>query len=172
MAAIAAGATLEAAAVETAVAINAVVAAEGSSADGGALRIGRARAAQGDIAAATAAAYRLTDAASAVESATTLRSSGAAATFITAAVQRTIAGDPVVIAEDGSSRLAAFARIGALPAEPDRPAVTTRGSADSVGAEQATTADGISITPAAAVVAAVQDAVGVDPVRGADRGPR
>jgi hypothetical protein len=168
----AAGAALEAAAIETAVTIDAVIAAERSSADRGALRIGRAGAAEGDIAAAPAAADWLTDATATIEPATTLRSSGAAPAFIAAAVQRTVTGDPIVIAEDRASDLAAFARVGALSAESDGPATTTRGAADSVRAEQTTAADGIPIAPAAVVVAAVEDAVGIDPVRGADRGPR
>jgi len=72
VAASAAGAALEAATVETAVAIDAVVAAERGSADRRALGIGRARPAEGDIAAASAAAYRLTYAFGAIEPATTL----------------------------------------------------------------------------------------------------
>ena len=172
MAAGAAGATLEAAAVETAVAIDAVVAAEGGSADRRALRVGRARPAEGDIAATSTATNRLTDTLGAIETATTLGSSRAATALIAAAVQRAIAGDPIVVAEDRASHLAAFARLGALPTEPDGAAAATRGSADSIRAEQTTAADGVSIARAAIVVAAVQDAVGVDPVRGADRRPR
>ena len=172
MAASAAGAALEAAAIETAVAIDAIIAAERSSADGSALGIGRARPAEGDVSTAETATDRATDALTTVEPATTLGSSGAATTFVAAAVQRTIAGDPVVIAEDGSSHLAAFAGMGALPTEPDGAAATTRGSAGSVGAEQPTAADGVPITPAAVVVAAVEGAIGVDPVRSADRGSR
>ena len=143
-----------------------------ASADRRALRVGRARPSEGDIAAASAGANRLTDTLVTIEPATTLGSSGAATTLVAAAVQRTITGDPVVVAEDGSSYLAAFARLGALPAEPDGPAITARGSADTVRAEQTTAADGVSIARAAIVVAAVQDAVGVDPVRCADRGSR
>jgi hypothetical protein len=66
-----AGAALEAAAVETAVAIDAVVAAEGGSADGSALPISRAGPTEGDIAATQATANRLTDTLRAVEPATT-----------------------------------------------------------------------------------------------------
>ena len=172
MAASAACATLEAATVETAIAVDAVVAAEGGSADRRALRVGRARPAEGNIAATSAAADRLTDALSAIESAATLRSSGATAALIAAAIQRTVAGDPVVVAEDGSAHLAAFTRMGALPPEPNGPAVAARGSADSARAEEATAADGIAIARAASVVAAVEDAVGVDSVRCADRGAR
>jgi hypothetical protein len=168
----AAGAALEAAAIETAVTIDAVIAAEGSPADRGALRIGGAGAAEGDTAAAETTADWLTDAAGAVEPATTLRSGRTATTLKAAAVQRTVAGDPIVIAEDGATDLAAFARVGALPAEPNGPAATTRGAADSVRAEQTTAADDIPIAPAAVVVAAVEDAIGIDPVRGTDRGPR
>lgn len=62
--------------------------------------------------------------------------------------------------------------MGALPTEADGAAAATRGSAGSVRAEQSTAADGVPITPAAVVVAAVEDAVGVDPVRSADRGSR
>lgn len=167
----AAGAALEAAAVQQSVAIDTVVAAEGSSANGGALRIGRARAAEGDIAAATAAADWLTDTAGTIESATALGSCRAATTLVTAAVERSIARDPIVIAEDRAPDLAAFARVGTLPAQPNGPAAATRGAADSVRAEQTTAADGIPIAPAAVVVAAVQGAVGIDPVRGTDRGP-
>jgi hypothetical protein len=167
-----AGTALEAAAIETAVAIDAVVAAEGGPADGSALRVGRARSAEGDIAAAQAAANWLTDALGAIEPTTTLGSSRAAAAIVAATVQRAVAGDSVTVAEDGSSDLAAFARVGALATETDGPAATPRGSADSVRAEQTTAADGVSITPTAVVVTTVQDAVGVNPVRGADRGPR
>jgi hypothetical protein len=167
-----AGAALEPAAVKTAVAIDAVVAAEGGSADRRALRVGRARPAEGDIAATQAAANWLTDALGTIETATALGSSRAATTLEAAAVQGTIAGDPIVVAENSASRLAAFAGVGALPTKSDGPAITTRGSADSVRAEQTTAADVVSITPAAAVVTAVQDAVEVDSVRGADRGSR
>lgn len=167
-----AGAALEAAAIETAVAVDPVVAAEGGSADGSAFRVGRARPAESNVAATQAAADRLTDTLGAVEPATTLRSGGAAASLVTAAVQRTIAGDAIVVAENGPSDLAAFTRLSALPTEADGAATTTRGAANSVHAEQATTADGVSITPATVVVAAVQETIGVDPVRGADHGPR
>ena len=167
-----AGAALEAATVEIAVAIDAVVAAEGGSADSGAFPVGRARSAKGNIAAASAAANRLTDTLSAIEPTTTLGSCGAATALEAATVQRTITGDPIVVAEDRSSHLAAFAGMGALPTEPDGPASTPGGSADSIRAEQTTAADGVSIAPASVVVAAVQDAVGVEPVRGTDRGPR
>ena len=109
MAASSAGAALEAATVETAVAVDAVVAAEGGSADRRALRVSRARPAEGDVAATEAATNRLTDAASTIEPTATLGSGGAATAFIAAAVQRTIAGDPIVVAEDRSSDLAAFA---------------------------------------------------------------
>jgi hypothetical protein len=170
MAASAAGAAFEAAAIETAVAIDAVIAAEGSSADCRALGISRTGPAEGDISTAETACDRATDTPTTVEPAATLRSGRAAATLIAAAVQRTIAGNPVVIAEDRSSHLAAFAGMRALPTEPDGPATTTRGSAGSVGAEQPTAADGVPITPAAVVVAAVEDAIGVHPVRCADRG--
>jgi hypothetical protein len=172
MAASAAGAALEAAAIEAAVAIDAIIAAEGSSADGSALGIGRARPAEGDVSTAETATDRATDTRTTVEPATTLGSSGAATTFVAAAVQGTIAGDPVVIAEDRSSHLTAFAGMRALPTKPDGPAAATRGSAGSVGTLQPTTADSVPITPAAVVVAAVEDAIRVDPVRSADRGSR
>ena len=146
MAAGGAGAALESTAVETAIAIDAVVTAEGGSADGRAFRVGGARPAESNIAATEAATNWLTDAARAIESATTLGSCGAAPTLIAAAVQSTIAGDPIVVAENGASHLAAFARSGALATEPDGPATTTRGSADSVRAEQTTAADLVSIT--------------------------
>ena len=164
MATSAAGAAFEAAAVETAVAIDAVTAAEGSSADCRALGIGRTGSAEGDISTAETATDRATDAPTTVEPATTLGPSGAATPFVAATVQRTIAGDSVVIAEDGSAHLATFAGMGALPAESDGPAAATRGSADSVRAEEATAANGVPITPAAVVVTAVEGAIGVDPV--------
>src|SRR5829696_9864231 len=167
-----AGAALETAAIETAVAIDTVVAAERGPSDGRAFRVGRACPAEGDIAATQAAANWLTDTISAIEPAAALRSRGAATALVTAAVQRTIRGDPVVVTENCPARLAALARLGALPAKSDSPAITTRGSADAIGATQTTAADGVSIARAAVVVAAVQDAVGVDPIRGADRGPR
>jgi hypothetical protein len=130
-----AGAALEAAAVETAVAVDAVVAAEGGSADRRALRVSRARPAEGDVAATEAATTnRLTDTASTIVPTATLGSSGAAATLITAAVQRTIAGDSIVVAEDRAPYLAAFARMGALPTEPDGAAAAARGSADPIRA--------------------------------------
>lgn len=172
MATSAAGAAFEAAAVETAVGINAVVAAEGGSADRCALRVGGACAAEGDVAAPPAATNRLADAAGTIESAATLRSSGAAAALIAAAVERTIASDPIVVAENGSSRLAAFAGIGALAAESDGSTTTSGGSADPVRAAQTAAADGVTIAPAAVIVTAVQDTVGVNPVRCADRRPR
>jgi len=172
MATSAAGATLEAAAVETAVAINAVVAAEGGSTNRCALRVGRACAAEGDIAAPSAAANRLADTAGTIESAATLRSSGAATTLIAAAVESTVTGDPIVVTEDGPSRLAAFAGLGALAAETDGATTTTRGTADPVRAAQTAAADGVTITPAAVIVTAVQNAVGVNSVRCADRRSR
>ena len=164
MAPSAAGAAVEAAAVETAVAINAVVAAEGRSADRCALSVGGTCTTEGNIAAPSATANRLADAAGAIEPAATLRSSGAAATFIAAAVERTIAGDPIVVAEDGPSRLAAFASISALAAETDGPATTIRGSADSVRAAQTAAADRVTVAPTTVIVTAVQNAVGVNPV--------
>ncbi len=169
MTASAAGAALEAAAIETAVAIDAVIAAERRSANRGALRIGCARATKGDVATAETATDRATDALTTIEPATTLGSSRAATTLITAAIQRTVARDPIVIAENGSSDLAAFARVGALPAEPDGPAVAARRTADSIRAAQPAATDRVSITPAAVVVAAVEDTIGVDPVRCTDR---
>jgi hypothetical protein len=171
MAASTAGAAHEAAALETAVTIDAVVAAEGGTADRRALRVSRARPAEGDIAATEAATNRLTDTASAIEPTATLGSSGAAATLIAAAVQRTIAGDSIVVAENRSSDLGAFARMGALPTEPDGAAAAS-GSADPIRAGQTTAADLIAIAPATVVVAAVQDAVEVDPIRCADCRPR
>jgi hypothetical protein len=172
MATSATGAALETAAVETAVTFNAVVAAEGGAADRCALSVGGACAAEGDIAAPSAAANRLADAAAAIEPTAALRSGGAAAALIAAAVESTVTGDPIVVAEDGSSRLAAFARLGALPAETDGAATTTRGSADPVRAAQTAAADGVAVAPAAVIVTAVQNAVGVNPVRCADRRPR
>jgi len=159
-----AGAALEPAAVETAVTIDAVVAAEGGSADRRALPVRRARPADGDIAATQTAADRLTDAFCTIETATTLGPGRAATALIAAAVQGTIAGDPIVIAEDRSPHLAAFAGLSALPTEADGAATTTRSSADSIRAGQATAADDVAIARAAVVVAAVQDAVGVDPI--------
>ncbi len=172
MTASAAGATVEAAAIETAIAFDTVTTAEGRPTDRCALRIGSARAAEGDVSTAETATDRATDALTTIEPATTLGSSRAATALEAAAVQRTVAGDPVVIAEDGSTRLAAFARVGALPAKPNGSAIAARGATDAIRAAQTTATDGIPITPAAVVVAAVQDAVGVDAVRGADRGPR
>ncbi len=172
MAASTAGAALEAAAVETAVTIDAVVAAEGGTADRRALRVSRARPAEGDIAATEAATNRLTDTASAIEPTATLGSSGAAATLIAAAVQRTIAGDSIVVAENRSSDLGAFARMGALPTEPDGAATAASGSADPIRAEQTTAADLVAIAPATIIVATVQGAIEVDPVRCADCRPR
>src|SRR5215217_5528384 len=151
MAASGAGATLEAAAVEATVSINTIIAAEGGSANGRAFRVGRTRPAEGDIAAASAAANRLTDAVITIEPATTLGSGGAAAALIAAAVQRTIAGDPIVITEDRSSYLTALARLGALATEPDGPA-TTRGSTDSARAAQTTAADRVAIARTTIVV--------------------
>ena len=172
MAAGRAGAALEAAAVETAVAVDAVVAAEGGSADRRAFRVSRARPAESDVAAAKAAANRLTDTSRTIESATALAASGAAAALVAAAVEGTVAGNPIVVAEDRSSDLAAFTRMGALPPEPDRAAATARGSADSVRAEEAAAADDVARARAAVVVAAVQDSVGIESVRCADCRPR
>ena len=61
-----AGATFESAAIQTAVGVDAVIAAEGGSAFGGALRVGSTRPAESNIAATQAAADRLTDALSAI----------------------------------------------------------------------------------------------------------
>jgi hypothetical protein len=167
-----AGATLEAAAVETAIAVDAVVAAEGGSANRRALRVSRARPTKGNIAATQAATNRLTDALSTIEPATALGPSGAAAALIAAAVQRTIAGYPIVIAENCSSHLAAFAGKGALTTEPDGPTPTASGSANPICAEETSAADGVAVTGAAIVVAAVQDPVRVEPIRRTDHRPR
>ena len=172
MAASAASAAFEAATVQTAVAFDAGVPTEGRSTDRRAFRVGRACATESDVSTAATAADRATDALTTIEPAAALGSSRAATTFIAAAVQRSIAGNAIVVAEDGPSGLAAFARTRALPAQADGPAVPAPGTADSTHAEQAATADGVPIAPAAAVVAAVEHAVGVDPVRGADRGSR
>ena len=163
-----AGAALEAAAIETAVAIDAVVAAEGRSADGRAFRVGRACPTEGNIAATQAATDRLTNALGAIQPAATLRSGGAAAALVTAAIQRTVTSDPIVVTEYGASDLAAFACLGALPTEPDGPAATTRGAADSVHAGQTAAANAVLVARAAVVVTAVQDTVVVEPVRGTD----
>jgi hypothetical protein len=72
VAASAAGTALETAAVEAAVRVDAVVATERSSADRRALCVGRARPAEGNIAAASAATNRFTDPLSAIEPATTV----------------------------------------------------------------------------------------------------
>jgi hypothetical protein len=141
-----AGAALEAAAIETTIGIDAVVAAERGSADGGAFRVGRARPTKSDVASAATATNRLTDTLGAIEPATTLGARGAATTLIAAAVQSAIAGDSVVVAEDRAAYLAAFARLGTLPTEPDGPATTSRGATCSIDAEETTTADGVSIT--------------------------
>ena len=63
-------------------------------------------------------------------------------------------------------------RITALAAETDGAATTTRGSADSVRAAQTAAADSVTVAPATVIVTAVQNAVGVNPVRCADRRPR
>jgi hypothetical protein len=165
-----AGAALEAAAIETAISIDAVVAAEGGSADGGAFRVGRARPTESDVASAATATNRLTDTPGAIEPTAALGSRGATTTLIPAAVQSAIAGDSIVVAEDGAAYLAAFARLGTLPTEPDRPAAASRGATCSIDAAETTAADGVSITRSAIVVAAVQDTIGVDSVRGADHG--
>jgi len=172
MAACAASAALETAAVETTVGIDAVIAAEGGSANCRALRVSCARPTKGDIAAAQAATNRLTDAFSTIEPATTLGPSRAAAALIAAAVQRTIAGEPIVVAENRSSHLAAFAGLGALTTEPNGATAAASGSAGPVRTEQTTAADLVSIARAAIVMAAVQDAVRVDPVRRTDHRPR
>ena len=135
MAASAASAALEAAAIETAVAFDAVIAAERRSADCRAFGIGRTRPAEGYVSSTETATDCPTDALIAVEAATALRSSGAAATFVAAAIQSSVAGDPVVIAEDGSPGLAAFTRMGTLSAKSDGPAVTARGAADPTSAK-------------------------------------
>jgi hypothetical protein len=160
----AASAPFEATAIETTVAIDSVIAAEGGTTDRRALRICRARAAKGDVSTAEAASDRTTDAVTTIEPTAALGSRGAATTLIAAAVQRSVAGDPVVITEDRSPHLAAFARLGALPTEPDGSAATTRGSADSIRAKQPTTADSVTIAPTAVVMAAVQNPIRVDAV--------
>src|SRR5215211_5482760 len=134
-----------------------------------ALRVGRARSSEGNIATAAAGANRPTDALVAIESTTALRPGGAATTFVAAAVQSTITGNPVVIAENGASNLTAFAGLGALPAEADSSAFTAGGSTNTVSAEQTAAADSVPIARAAVVVAAIQDAVGVNPVGCAGR---
>ncbi|MBW3632093.1 MAG: hypothetical protein KY456_03595 [Chloroflexi bacterium] len=95
--------------------------------------------------------------------------SGATTTFIPAAVQGTITGYAVGVAEDGAASLAALARGGALPAKADRPASAAGGTADAVAAKQAAAAVSIHATPAAVVVTAVQNTIRVDPVRRANR---
>ena len=172
MAAIAAGAAVEAAAVETPVTVDAIVAAERGSADRRALSVGRAGPAEGNIAATPAAANRSAHALGTIEPAAALGPGRAATALKAAAVQRPIAGDPIVVAENGSSNLAAFTRVGTLPAEPDGPTVTARGAADAIRTEQTTAADLVSIARTAIVVAAVEGAVRVNPVRCADRRPR
>jgi hypothetical protein len=167
-----AGAALEAAAVETAVGVDAVVAAEGGSTNRRALGVRCARPTKGDIAATEAATNWLTDALSTIEPATTLGPSGAAAALIAAAVQRTIAGDPIVVAENRSSHLAAFAGTGALTTKPDGATATAGGPAGPVRAEQASAANGVAVAGAAIVMAAVQDAVRVNPVRRTDHRSR
>ena len=120
MAAGGAGAALEAATIKTAVAIDAVVAAEGGPADRRALRVGRACLAEGDI-----AATRLPQSVDRHHSCNRVRRS--------IAIQRSRRPRSGSSSEDHHWRfhcrrrkrllpLAAFAGIGALPAEPDGPA--------------------------------------------------
>ena len=161
-------ATFKAATVKTAITVDAVVAAEGCAASRGALGIGGARAAEGDITAAPAGADRTTDTVSAVESATALGSSGATTALIPAAVPGAIAGYPIVVAEDSAAGLAALTRGGTLATKTDSPATAAGGAADTVCAAETAAADGVPITPTTVVVTAVQHAVGVDAVRCAD----
>jgi hypothetical protein len=165
-------ATFEAATVEAAITLDAVAAAEGCATSRGALGIGGAGATERDISTASAGTDRTTDTIVAVESATALGSSGATTTFIPAAVQSTVAGYPVGVAEDSAAGLAALSRGGTLATKTDRPAGAAGGAADTICAAETAAADRVPIAPTTVVVTAVQSAVGVDAVRCADRGSR
>jgi hypothetical protein len=171
MAPTAAATALEPAAVQRTIAIDAIVSTERRASDSRALGICRARATESDIPAAPAGAKRATDALVTIKSTATLRTGRAAAAFISAAIQRTIAGNPVVVTEHGAAGLTAFARCGALPTQADGPAVAASSAADAIDTEQTTAANDVPIAPAAIIVAAVQSAVGVDPIGCANRGP-
>ena len=158
------GAAFEAATVETAIAVDAVVSAEGCAACRGTFGIGSTRAAEGDITAASAGADRTTDTVCAVQSATALGAGRASTAFVPAAIEGTVAGYPVVLAEDRAPGLAALTRGGALATKTDGPATAAGGTADTICAAKPTAANRVPITPTSIVVTAVQNAVGVDGV--------
>ena len=165
-------ATFKATTVETAISVDAIVAAEGYATSRRALGVRSARAADSDVSTSSAGTYWATNAFGAVESATALGPGTATTAFISAAVEGTVTGNPIVFAEDRATGLAAFAGGGALSAEPNSPATAAPGAADTIDAAQTTAADDIPVAPATVVVTAVQDAVRVDSVRCADRGSR
>jgi hypothetical protein len=164
------GATLEAAAVKTAIAVDPVVAAEGCTARCRAFGVGRTRASQCDVSTAAIGAKWSTDSLRAVESAAALSAGGATSAFIAAAVQGTVTGYSIVFAEDRTASLAALASGGTLTTKSDAASTATTSATDTIDAAQTAAADDITIAPTAVVVTAVQHAVRVDPVRGADRG--
>ena len=158
--------------VETAIGVYAIVAAEGYASSRRALGVCRARAADSDVSTPSTGTYWATNALGAVESATALGSGTATTAFISAAVEGTVTGNPIVFAEDRATGLAAFAGRGTLPAEPDCPATAAACTADTTGTTQAAATNDVPITPTTVVMAAVQNAVRIDPVRCADRCPR
>jgi hypothetical protein len=158
------GATFEAATVEIAVAVSAVVAAERWATSRRTLSIGGAGATKGDIATASTGAYGATNTISAIQSATAVGASGATTALISAAVERAITGNCIVFAEDRSASLAALTRRGALPTKSNRAATATRGAADSIAAAETTAADSVPITRSAIIVTTVEYAVSIDTV--------
>ena len=165
-------APFEAATVQTPIAFDAIVAAEGRPPGCGALGVGRAGPAERDVATPAACAHWPADTFCAIKSATAVCPGRTATTFISAAVECAVAGYAVAVTEDGATSLTALASGRALSTEPDCSARAAPGAADAISANQAPTTDSIPITPAAAVVTTVQRAVGVDPVRRADGGSR
>jgi hypothetical protein len=155
------GAALEPAAVVRAVGSDAIVAAEGSSTDRRTFGIGGAGTAKRDIAAAWAAVDRAANAVAAFETAAAGGSARAPATFVAATVQRTVASDAVVGAEDGTAVLAALGGCGADAAQPDRSARAAAGATDAVGADEPAAAVALLLAVAPFIVAAVERSVAV-----------
>jgi len=170
MAPCATGATFKSTAVKTPVAVDAVITAEGRATCGRTLGISRTSTTDSDVSTAPASPNWTTDTLVAVESTAAVGASRATTTFVAAAVKGSVTCYAIVIAEDRAARLATLRGGSTLSAQAHGSTTSTTSAADSVGTEQTAATDDVPIAGTAVVVAAIQHAVRVNPVRCANRG--
>ena len=164
-----AAATLVATAVRPAIGAYAVVTAERSPSLNRAFSVRRALFAETTVAAALRTTEGTADTLDAIETATAMGTGRAATEFIAAAIECAVAGDAIVVTRDRAPVLAAFVGRRALTTQTDRPAGASPAAADTVDTAEATATVRILGAGPALVTAAIERAVRVNAVRGADR---